>query len=297
VICDTRHAAARQSPGSSIVCLEAKDGLIQGRMDWKVQLIYANAWSICGLELAAWASQKLGRQQDSERFRTRAHTLKEALVRALPGVPFNPRELVVSPHPTGAFDGVEAFAERFEGRFRKERLDGNGGRVPEPLWTYFEAAAAHNAMLLGMREEAWTLLSGMMGDGEWDVTAFVEGRPGGYEADPFGDWGRVNGGLDPHEAFAGNMPHNWTSAEFVLAVRDMLVLEQGDRLVLGKGVPDEWLKPGSRFGVREMPTDFGPVTFEMAIEDAGKAVLTYQGPEPPGGKDVLPGRAVDVRTA
>ena len=40
------------------------------------------------------------------------------------------------------------------------------------------------------------------------------------------------------------MPHNWTTAELLAAMRDLLVREDGDGLVIGSGVPRAWLPEG-----------------------------------------------------
>jgi hypothetical protein len=62
-------------------------------------------------------------------------------------------------------------------------------------------------------------------------------------------------------------------------IRTIFVIEEGDTLVLGKGVPPEWLKPGYKFGVIDMPTDLGKVSYTLTVGPDWKYALDYKGPE------------------
>ena len=168
--------------------------------------------------------------------------------------------------------GVSVWIETEQGFFTPE-----GGRIREPLWTYFEAAQIHNAMLLGMKDEAWVNLEGMLDDGG-GVSAYVEGEPFGNEHMPYRNDLNARGWLDPDRAQAGNMPHLWTAAELVALVRDLFVREDNGQLVLGVGVPHSWLTPGSRFGVADMPTTLGPVSYTVTVSADGTCCLDYSGP-------------------
>jgi hypothetical protein len=75
------------------------------------------------------------------------------------------------------------------------------------------------------------------------------------------------------------MPHLWTAAEMITLIRDVYVREENGGLVLGTGVPAGWLQPGSRFGVQNMPTDLGPVTYAATVGEDGAVELEYEGPE------------------
>ena len=50
-------------------------------------------------------------------------------------------------------------------------------------------------------------------------------------------------------------------------------------LVLGRGVPDAWLRPGARFGVRSMPTERGVVSYEARVGADRTVQLSYEGPD------------------
>lgn len=191
----------------------------------------------------------------------------------------NDRDPVVTPYPTGVLTGDKRLRSRFAGWYRARRLDPDGTRRTEPLWTYFEAAQIHNAMLPGLTREAWVNLDGMLADGG-DASVYGEGKPGGGEMLPFRNGDGLRGWLNRQTAAWGNMPHNWTNAEMVNLIRDLFVREEAEGIVLGSGVPSPWLAPGSSFGVRNMPTTQGVVSYEVRIGAGGKPEVKYDGPAP-----------------
>ncbi len=50
-------------------------------------------------------------------------------------------------------------------------------------------------------------------------------------------------------------------SKFLLWLRACLIMEDGARLHLGRGVPRAWFAPGQSFGVNNMATHFGPMTY------------------------------------
>jgi hypothetical protein len=282
-VTENRTASTYNTPASSIVCLPAVDGVIHGRMDGHSPDFYINCWALVGLRQAAWAAQKLGEPEHTA-WSAEADRLEAAMAKVLLPQYGNERDPVVSPYPCGALTGaehIEGLKRQFIAWYRVNRLDANGKRKPEQLWTYFEAAQIHNAFLLGFKDEAWVCLDGML-DGAtspWNISAWVEGPPGGGEQLPFGNNVSGKGWLRKEKSIAGNMPHNWTSGEVINMIRDIYVIEENGRLVLGKGVPTAWLVPGSRFGVSQMPTDLGMVSYTVDVGADGVACLDYHGPE------------------
>lgn len=251
------------SPAINLVCLPAENGLIQGRMDWQYPLFYINAWAVAGYRYAARAAALLDNQRAASTLNATASELDERLTRTLLSTYSNERDTIVTPYPTEA--GVPASGElrgRFESWFKTNRIDKSGNRIPEPLWSYFEAAQAHNALLMGLNDVAWTIIEPLLtGPGPWHLHVFGEGQPEGNESAPFGGLERSRGWLSAGTAGNGNMPHGWTSAEMINLIRAIFVREDLDRLVLGPGVPASWWAPRATFGVRDFPTKFGPLTF------------------------------------
>ena len=191
----------------------------------------------------------------------------------------------MAPYPTQALSGPayrERLRESFAPWYRQHRLDAQGARIREPLWTYFEAAQIHNALRLGMKEEAWVNLNGMLRDGcePWGIAAWIEGSADGNESLPYANGASARGWLQVGRATGGNMPHGWTCGEMVALLRSVFVEEREGELVLGPGVPAAWLAPGSRFGARDLPTEHGVVSYELTVDAGGRRELRYSGRTP-----------------
>ena len=268
------------TPGNNIACLAAENGLIHGRMDGHTPDFYINAWAQCGYEQAACAAELLNRAAQAEAWRKRAADIGAAMEKHLmPQYGANDRDAYITPHPSGALGHMRVeLAARFGAWYQQRRLDSAGQRVPEKEWTYFEAAHIHNAMLLGHKDMAWVSLDGMLDtpDG-WECAAYTEGSAGAPECLGFRNGDERRGWLGK-DAAGANMPHNWTSAELVCLLRDIFVVEEDGGLTLGKGVPDAWLLPGQSFGVRDMPTAYGAVSYTVRVDEQGAAALEYDGP-------------------
>jgi len=280
---ENRTAPTYNTPGSTILCLPATNGCIHGRMDWHSPDFYINSWALAGYRLATWAAEQLGKPEAGT-WRAEADVLEEAMVAHLLPKYGNERDPVVAPYPTGALSHTPYRAklrDRFISWYRQHRLDEAGRRNPELLWTYFEAAQIHNALLLGYKDEAWTCLDGMLDDAcrPWMIAAWIEGPPGGGEGLPFRNDAGARGWLRKDTAVGGNMPHNWTSAEMLALLRTLFVHEEGDMLVLGLGVPASWLVPGAKFGVTDLPTELGPVSYTVTVSANGEPQLEYSGPK------------------
>jgi hypothetical protein len=140
-------------------------------------------------------------------------------------------------------------------------------------WHYFTLAATHQALLAGNREAATGTLANYLAHPH--VRSWFLLDEGGPSA--VGGWGRVN------SRWPGNvaMPHGWSLAELWLLMRDSLLFEDGHRLVLLAGVPEDWLLGGAPIRV-ELPTEFGPAGYSYRYHD-GVGKLTLLGHHPPGG--------------
>jgi len=140
---------------------------------------------------------------------------------------------------------------------------------PPSEWRYFALATAHQALLAGNRDTAVHTLRRHFD--QVQMRGWYAFDEGGASAP--GNWPKLRTAWTPTVA----MPHAWSLAELWLLMRDSLVHEDGDRLVLFAGVPRNWLtKPLS---IENLPTAFGSLTLTWD----GKNLHLEGDAQPPGG--------------
>jgi hypothetical protein len=139
---------------------------------------------------------------------------------------------------------------------------------PPSEWRYFALATAHQALLAGNRDTAARTLQRHFDQEQ--MRGWYAFDEGGESAT--GIWPKLRTTWKPTAA----MPHAWSLAEHWLLMRDSLVHEEGDQLVLFAGVPRKWLQKTLR--LENLPTAFGPVTITWDGSE-----LHTEGARPPGG--------------
>lgn len=265
-----------------LVCHPAKDGLIQGVMDHHIPVYWINCWAVSGLYQAAECAAELGESEDAAKYRRLADGLRTALYE------YYPENFLETPElqgiysfgcalwPTRAFER-EMVREKFDEWWDSWRCPG-GNYHPGFDWTYFEAAQAHNYLLLGQRERFLIMLERYYADQDVPgLYGYNEGRGATERGKPtYGgqDWGFGNTlAYRGWDLFTCNMPHNWVSAELFLMMRDALLYEEDETLVIGAGIPEIWMDGKAPVKVRDLPTCFGRVSYEMASVE-GELVFT-----------------------
>lgn len=145
-------------------------------------------------------------------------------------------------------------------------------------WRYFPLATAHQGLLAGNREAGYgTVMTHLDHEQMRGWYAFDEGGKSGP-----GGWRHVRTKWNPDVA----MPHGWAIAELWLLLRDCLLYEDGDRLVLLSGVPPEWFTHPEGIEIKSLPTHFGLWSFRYVPGDDG-ATLTISGTAVPAKGFVL----------
>ncbi len=262
-----------------LVCEAAADGLIVGRMDWHRPLFWVNAFAAAGLRLAAEMASALGRPE-SAAWRAEGDELAAALRARIDGFGRNERDSVCAIWPTEVLDRGDAEAARaFDSWWSQHRHDRQGGYRGEPRWRYFELGQAHNLLLLGMRDRALLTVEQFLRT--QDAPGLYAWAEGDHTGDPTGDWRMIRGWWPTSKI----MPHGWVAAEMALLIRDLLVHEAGDRLVIGAGVRPEWLSSCEPLAVSGAPTRFGTVDWRFETIGTGRHTLTIRcrPTTPPGG--------------
>ena len=71
----------------------------------------------------------------------------------------------------------------------------------------------------------------------------------------------------------------YEEAAFLERFRNMLVMEDGQNLWLARATPRVWLEQGKKISVKNAPTHFGPVDYEIVSDvDHGKITATVKLP-------------------
>ncbi len=143
-----------------------------------------------------------------------------------------------------------------------EGLPLGSGWVTDGVWPYFSHLQANAALWSGQGQKAAPLLYAVAN-----------------HAAPVLNWWEEQS-LRGGTVVSGDMPHNWGSAEFVRQVRYMLVLERGQELHLFEGLPAEWTQPGMVTRMKDVLTEFGPISFVLAVStDSKQAELKLDVPQ------------------
>ncbi|MDW7773871.1 MAG: hypothetical protein SCH71_13370 [Desulfobulbaceae bacterium] len=69
----------------------------------------------------------------------------------------------------------------------------------------------------------------------------------------------------------GDGQHGWAAAEWVMLIRNIFVFEEKERLIIGRGIRQEWLRPGTEISFGPTLTPYGRITVSV-IKDNGVQV-------------------------
>lgn len=145
-----------------------------------------------------------------------------------------------------------------EGRGRRQ-FSGKGAHWPES-WRYFPLADAHQGLVTGNRDAGYGTLALHFAHPQMQGWyAFDEGGRSGS-----GGWGHLRTTWNGSVA----MPHGWAVAEFWLLLRDCLLFEDGDAIVLFGGVAPSWFTRERGMRVTDVPTHFGSCSIEWKYDPA-----------------------------
>jgi len=184
---------------------------------------------------------------------------------------FDPTATTIALGPVNAGDVLPDSA--LERTFEKYYDFFTGRRDGEPweAYTPYEIRNVGAFVRLGWRERAHELLDFF----------FSHQRPAGWR-----QWAEVVWNEDRVPHFIGDLPHTWVGSDYVRSVLDMFAydLEEEEALVVGAGIPAEWLASGG-VKIRALPTPYGLLTYEMALGDEGEIRMHVDGglEVPPGG--------------
>lgn len=139
------------------------------------------------------------------------------------------------------------------------------------FWGY-NPKLAHPLIYLGMNDVALKNI-------RWSIEH--QSCPGGWaEATP----AKINkkGLWEIDEGIIGDVPHGWSAAHYILFLRDMLLREDNDKLILLSCVPENWLDDGKIIEIEDAPTYFGNVSFKVvSFKGRGYLKISLDAKTPP----------------
>jgi len=223
-------------------------------------------WSLAGLREGIRAAGLLGKDNDVTRFQKIYDRLYESVQTSLSCVAerFGQPIIPISPSPARRMDS--AAIGSLSCLYPLQLFDPFDERLDNTL-AYLEAHAMpgggffHDIMHAGYG----TYLTAHVAEcyiarrdpRAWDVLNWLLGMA----TDTF-TWPEA---MNPQNK-GGNMGdghHGWAAADFLLLVRNMLIKEEDESLVLLAGAPDEWFKTGKEIRLEQAPTHFGTVTIRF----------------------------------
>ena len=86
--------------------------------------------------------------------------------------------------------------------------------------------------------------------------------------------------------FIGDMPHTWVGSDFIRSVFDMFAYERemDSSIVIGAGIPEEWVREKAGTGIRGLSTHYGRLSYSMQAAGNEIEVRIEPGTRvPPGG--------------
>ena len=90
---------------------------------------------------------------------------------------------------------------------------------------------------------------------------------------------RTDGYIFNEHAVHGPPDKIFEEAAFLERFRNLLVMEDGQSLWLARATPRAWLEQGKKIAVKNAPTHFGPVAYEIVSDvDNGKIAATVNCP-------------------
>ena len=267
----------------------------EGYLAHPVHAYWDDFWALRGLKDATTMATVLGDDpqrarlvalRDSFRETLRASIMATMTDRRLDYIPASVELADIDPAATAIaialLDEAQALPaaairrtfDEYLSNVRKRR----SGEIDWSNYSPYEIRIIVALVRLGRRESAHDLARFFLGDqrppawNQWPEIAWRNPRSPGH---------------------VGDMPHTWIAAEFALAFRSMLAfeLEIDQALVVGAGVPPEWLERDGGVAVHGLPTWYGTLGFAMTRARDGiemDIALTGDVARPAGGIVIRP---------
>ncbi|HEX7528751.1 MAG TPA: hypothetical protein VF425_06550, partial [Thermoanaerobaculia bacterium] len=188
---------------------------------------------------------------------------------------FDPTSTTAALSPCGLQGKLpQAELARTFDRYVREARERRDGTKKSDAYTPYELRTVGALVRLGRKAEAHEMLAFFMKDR----------RPAAWN-----QWAEVVGRDPRAPRFVGDMPHTWVGTDFIRSFLDFFAIERegedarGPSLLLGAGLPEEWVRAPGGAGVEDLRTIYGPLDLSVSLS-GGEVHARIAGVRvPPGG--------------
>ncbi|MDI6802799.1 MAG: discoidin domain-containing protein [Bacteroidota bacterium] len=158
-------------------------------------------------------------------------------------------------------------------RYYKFFTDRRDGKIDWLNYTPYEVRIIGAYVFMSQKQRAHELLNFF----------FEDQRPRGWN-----HWAEVVWKNPNTPRFIGDMPHTWVASDFIRSVRSMFAYERekDTSLVIGAGIPEDWLNEPDGIEVKKLTTYYGVIDYSM--KKTGESLIVKIG----GNIQIPPGKII-----
>ena len=242
-------------------------------------------WAVAGLREAARVFEQAGLRRDAARARGEADSLRGAIRASIDGLD---RARTGGAIPAAPFRRMDAGA--IGSLVADYPLQLTAPADPQIMATveyllqhsFHDQGFFQNMIHSGINayltlDIAQTLLRARQPHRAWPLIRSVADK-----ASPTGQWPEAIHPLTGGGCM-GDGQHAWAAAEWIMIMRALFLREEGETLVLGSGIPGNWLERHETLAFGPSPTPWGPVEVFVEPGEGGHRVRVradWRGPPP-----------------
>ncbi len=248
-------------------------------------------WVLRGLKDATTIAQILGEKKIEKEFKSETDDFQSCLYASMrlamqnknidyiPGCvelgDFDATSTAIGVNPIGELGNIPEpeLTNTFD-RYYKFFTDRRDGKIDWVNYTPYEVRIIGAYVYMDQKQRAHELLNFF----------FEDQRPKGWN-----HWAEVVWNNPDTPRFIGDMPHTWVASDFIRSIRSMFVYERekDTSLVIGAGIPEDWLNETDSIEVKKLPTYYGSLTYSMKKVGENLVVEITGNIQIPPGKIIL----------
>jgi hypothetical protein len=241
------------------------------------QYFWDSFWSLGGIQSFIDCADALGKHTVADRFRQEKISFEQSIRIALKSIELKLGETIIPSAPLRSFDesAIGSVSSvyplhllpdlphplRTVDRIVRDYCDEKGFFHPiihSGYNPYLTLHLAHSYLLANNPIEAWRL-----------ADSVFRQAPSPYSM-PEAIHPTTGGGV------MGDGHHGWAAAEIILFLRDCMVRESEDRLLLFQGANERILHKGTSMRLSNVPTSFGTVNISVSFESGTRFVIQFR---------------------